>query len=127
MRLVHLADVAEVHLRRGGPDAAITMAGKRAGRQFDPHLVDVFCRHVADLDPGGEDVWDAVIALAPDAAVPLDAAEVDRVLEAMGDFVDLKSRGRSGTPVPWWSSPSTPAARWDCRSLSSPISPARDG
>jgi HD-GYP domain-containing protein (c-di-GMP phosphodiesterase class II) len=91
MRLVHLADVAEVHLRRGGPDAAITMARKRAGRQFDPHLVDVFCRHVGDLDPGGDDVWDAVIALAPDAAVPLDAAEVDRVLEAMGDFVDLKS------------------------------------
>ena len=91
MRLVHLADVAEVHLRRGGPEAAITMARKRRGTQFDPHLVDMFCLHVADLDPAEDDVWDQVIARAPDASVPLDAAEVDRVLEAMGDFVDLKS------------------------------------
>jgi DNA-binding CsgD family transcriptional regulator len=51
----------------------------------------MFCLHVPDLDPAEDDVWDQVIARAPDASVPLDAAEVDRVLEAMGDFVDLKS------------------------------------
>ncbi len=96
MRLVHLADVAEVHLRHGGPEAAVAMARDRRGTQLDPHLVDVFCRHVADVVPGGGDSWERVIALAPDAGAPLGTAEADAVLEAIGDFVDLKSPWTAG-------------------------------
>jgi len=91
MRLVHLADVAEVHLRSGGVDAAVAMARQRSGTQFDPSLVSVFCEHVRELMPAEEDVWERAIQLAPDSDQALTHGELDALLEAMGDFVDLKS------------------------------------
>jgi HD-GYP domain-containing protein (c-di-GMP phosphodiesterase class II) len=91
MRIVHLADVGEVHLRSGGVDAAVAMARQRSGTQFDPALVDVFCEHVRELMPAEEDVWRRAIQLAPDSDQVLTGGELDSLLEAMGDFVDLKS------------------------------------
>jgi HD-GYP domain-containing protein (c-di-GMP phosphodiesterase class II) len=92
MRLVHLADVAEVHLRSGGVEAAVAMARERSGTQFDPALVSVFCEHVPELMPLVEDdVWQSAIQLAPDSDRVLTESELDALLEAMGDFVDLKS------------------------------------
>lgn len=43
IRVVHLADVAEVYRRAGGVDAAVEVARRRRGTQFDPTLVDRFC------------------------------------------------------------------------------------
>jgi HD-GYP domain-containing protein (c-di-GMP phosphodiesterase class II) len=91
MRIVHLADVAEVHLRSGGVDGAAAMARQRSGTQFDPALVDVFCEHLGELMPADDDVWARAIALAPDSDQVLTDGEMDSLLEAMGDFVDLKS------------------------------------
>ena len=91
MRIVHLADVGEVHLRSGGVDAAVAMARQRSGTQFDPALVSVFCEHAQDLMPTEEDVWQRAIQLAPDSDQVLTDGELDALLEAMGDFVDLKS------------------------------------
>src|SRR5436853_129404 len=42
VRVVHLAEVAEVHLRRGGARAAVAMAEARSGSQFDPGVVTAF-------------------------------------------------------------------------------------
>ena len=92
MRLVHLADVAEVHLRSGGVDAVVAMARARSGTQFDPALVSVFCEHVGELLPlVDDDVWQFAIQLAPESDRLLTDGELDVLLEAMGDFVDLKS------------------------------------
>ena len=44
MRVVQLADVAEVHLRLAGVDGAVAMARSRSGTQFDPAIAATFGR-----------------------------------------------------------------------------------
>ncbi len=92
-RLVSLADVVEVFHRAGGVPAAISVARDRSGTQFDPALVDVFCRDAAELFDGIESAttWDAVIAAEPDLEVVLTDEELDAALAAMANFADLKS------------------------------------
>jgi hypothetical protein len=64
---VQLADVATVFHRSLGIDAAIAVARERRGTQFDPALVDLFCRRAPalldGLDSGTN--WEAVIAAEP--------------------------------------------------------------
>ncbi len=92
-RLAQLAEYTEVAHRVGGPDAAADLARHRAGKQFDPRLVDALCRGTdevfADLDTAR--TWDAVIAAEPTLGVRLSGDDVDRALVAVADFVDLKS------------------------------------
>ena len=92
MRVTQLADTAEVFLRTGGVDAAMTMVRKRRGTQFDPELADLFCAQARELtkDLMEIDPWPAALAAAPDDAV-LTGQELDSVLMAIGDFADLKS------------------------------------
>ncbi|GAA3327433.1 HD domain-containing phosphohydrolase [Paeniglutamicibacter sulfureus] len=97
MRIAQLADAAEVFLRSGGIDAAVAMVAARRGTQFDPEIADLFCARAPELSRGLMlgDPWPAVLASAP-ADEPLDAAGLDSVLEAMGDFADLKSPWTTG-------------------------------
>ncbi len=92
-RLVNLADVVEVFHRAGGIEAAIAVARERSGTQFDPDLVDLFCAEApslfAELDAATS--WDAVIAAEPALALVLSDAQLDASLEAIADFVDIKS------------------------------------
>jgi HD-GYP domain-containing protein (c-di-GMP phosphodiesterase class II) len=92
-RIVNLADVVEVFHRVGGTEAAISVARERSGTQFDPALVDVFCSAAdemfAELD--AVTTWDAVIGGEPGLAAWLSDSEFDNALEAIADFVDLKS------------------------------------
>ena len=98
MRIVHLADVAEVHLRERGPGAAVAMARRRSGTQFDPQVVAALTRAPDEVFAGldGADVWPAALDLAPDPDRPLSDPELDALLIAIGDFVDLKSPFRHG-------------------------------
>lgn len=97
MRIVHLSDVAEVYLRAGGPSAATAMARERSGTQFDPSLVEVLCRHEAELERWvAGDVWQLAIHSAPDGDRMLSGDELDGLLQVMGDFVDLKSPWTAG-------------------------------
>ena len=98
MRVVQLADVAEVHLRQYGPDAAVEMARRRSGTQFDPAVVSILDRYSTDVlgDVPGDDAWAAALQQAPDSDRPLTAVELDELLVALGDFVDLKSGFRHG-------------------------------
>ncbi len=98
MRLVHVADVSEVHLREHGPDAAIEVARRRRGTQFDPLVVDALCFASRDVLDGldGFDIWPVALGEAPDLDRPLSDAELDDLLMAMGDFIDLKSPFRQG-------------------------------
>ena len=57
-RLVILADVMAAYQATEGPAAAVRVARERAGTQFDPDLVEVFCQNasevLADLDAAGQ-------------------------------------------------------------------------
>jgi HD-GYP domain-containing protein (c-di-GMP phosphodiesterase class II) len=92
-RLVQLANPMEVFSRRHGIEAARSIARKHSGSQYDPHLVEVFCTHatelLADLDVDSD--WDAVLRIAPEPAHTVVGPDLDDVLEAIADLVDLKS------------------------------------
>ena len=92
-RLVNLADVVEVFHRAGGVEAAMAVARERSGTQFDPELVDLFCAEASGVFAELDEVtsWDAVIAAEPALALVLSDAQLDASLEAMADFVDIKS------------------------------------
>jgi HD-GYP domain-containing protein (c-di-GMP phosphodiesterase class II) len=92
-RLINLADVVEVFGRTGGVEAAITVARERGGTQFDPDLVDAFCEQapmvLAELDETPS--WEAVISAEPSLGREISSEELDRALEAIGEFAELKS------------------------------------
>ena len=92
-RLVNLADVVEVFHQAGGVEAAVAVARQRRGTQFDPALVDLFCDHADELFGELESVtsWEALMAAEPRLDRQLDESELDTALEAVADFVDLKS------------------------------------
>lgn len=92
-RIVNLADVMEVCHRTGGLAMAISVARQRRGTQFDPALVDAFCSIAAGLfeELAAVTTWNAVIADEPGLAVSMTDGEFDTALEAIAEFVDLKS------------------------------------
>ena len=90
MRVAQLADVAEVHHRAYGATAAIAEVRRRSGKQFDPNIVTVFIAAADDLLRENEDAWSTAAGLAPDPGEALSDSALDRLLRAMGDFVDLK-------------------------------------
>lgn len=92
-RIITLADVVEVYHRAGGVDAAVAVARDRSGSQFDPGLVDAFCAGAPEIlaDTGEEPTWDSVMSLEPAAALQLTGAALEAALEAIADFIDLKS------------------------------------
>jgi HD-GYP domain-containing protein (c-di-GMP phosphodiesterase class II) len=103
MRVVQIADDAEVFDRIGGPDAAVTMLRGRRGTEFDPALVDVCCTAADQLFAGLDQVdsWNAAIGdeATGDAATAdheLTEAELTTALEAFADYADLKSPSRLG-------------------------------
>jgi len=92
-RIVNLADVVEVFHRAGGLQAAISVARARSGTQFDPALVDVFGSAAGDVfaELDAATTWGAVIAEESGLTPWLSGAEFDAALEAIADFVDVKS------------------------------------
>ena len=84
-----------------GIDPAELM-GERRGRAYDPTVVDVFAQTgpglLAELDGGDE--WERALAAEPHPVVTVGIDQLDAVLAAFSDFVDLKSpwiRGHSRT------------------------------
>jgi len=98
-RLVHLADCIEwFHCSTCEGHAALEVARARSGTQFDPELVALFAAHHDEVIAGLDDIsaWDDVITLDPRLGVELDDQALDRALEALADFADLKSPCRTG-------------------------------
>lgn len=95
IRVWHIADVAEVHYARGGVQAAVEVVRGRRGSQFDPRLADIFLAHASDLmamlPEQVDDTWVGLLAAEPATARELSDEELDNVLEALADWVDLKS------------------------------------
>lgn len=90
-RIVQFADVVVPFHRAGGVGAAIAMARQRSGTQFDPELVNLFCTHASDVLDAMEDADSWGLAAEPGLRVSLTPDELDRALEAIADFTDLKS------------------------------------
>ena len=92
-RLAQLAEYAEVAHRLGGVEAAVALARKRAGGQFDPALAALLCAQPEAILGGLESArtWEAVIAAEPALGVRLSGERFDAALVAVADFVDLKS------------------------------------
>jgi HD-GYP domain-containing protein (c-di-GMP phosphodiesterase class II) len=92
-RIAQLAEFMEVAHRVGGVAGASALARRRAGRQFDPALAALLYADAAEIFGGLESVpaWQTVIASEPALVVELSADQLDRALEAIANFVDLKS------------------------------------
>ncbi|MFD4365874.1 HD domain-containing phosphohydrolase [Rhodococcus sp. NPDC058521] len=92
-QLVNLADVVEIFHRAGGIDSAVGVARQRSGTQFAPDLVELFCHEAPRMFDrlGNSNSWDAVMDAEPASVIWLSDAEFVAALEAVADFVDLKS------------------------------------
>src|SRR5919109_791497 len=97
-RIVVLADMVESFRRLGGDEAAVDVARRRAGGQFDPALAGHVCEHADALLAGLDEAtgWDAAIAAEPALATRLSGAALDSALAAIADFADLKSPYTTG-------------------------------
>ena len=97
-RLVQLAGPVEVFTRRHGLPAAVAMARRHRGTQFDPGLVTVFADHAAEVVDGLDQAasWDAVLEVEPQPSRRVGGTDLDSVLEAMADLADLKSPHLAG-------------------------------
>ena len=92
-RVSQLAEFVEVAHRSGGVDAAVALARKLGGSQFDPNVAARFSAAAGDILDGldAASTWDEVIAADPVLERPLRGEEFDEALGAVADFVDLKS------------------------------------
>jgi HD-GYP domain-containing protein (c-di-GMP phosphodiesterase class II) len=92
-RVAQLAEFVEVAHRLGGLDAAKALASRRSGKQFDPHLAKLLCEQAEQIFDGLDSVrtWDAVIGAEPGLAVVLSGERFDAALEAVANFIDIKS------------------------------------
>ena len=72
-RLAQLAEYMEVAHRVGGEDAAVAMARKRRGTQFDPDLANLICTDTVGIlgGLGAARTWDAVIGAEPALSMTL--------------------------------------------------------
>lgn len=93
VRLWHVADVAEVHFRRGGLDAARSVIAERRSTQFDPDVVAAFEDCCDSLFDGlsTDSSWDDLIATEPALRPVMNDSELDNAFEVMADYADLKS------------------------------------
>jgi HD-GYP domain-containing protein (c-di-GMP phosphodiesterase class II) len=91
VRVVHIAECATVYDALGGPGAARAVVRERAGTAFDPRLAEVFAAHAETLLAPAEHLWAEVVADPGYEAGPLTEAEADAGLQAIAQFVDLKS------------------------------------
>jgi HD-GYP domain-containing protein (c-di-GMP phosphodiesterase class II) len=92
-QLINLADVVEVFHRAGGVDAAVSVARERAGTQFDPELVAIFAGAAEELfaELEATEPWAAMTAAEQASRYLLAHERLDAALEAVADFVDVKS------------------------------------
>jgi HD-GYP domain-containing protein (c-di-GMP phosphodiesterase class II) len=92
-RVAGIAEYVEVANRMGGVEAVKELARERRGEQFDPALCDLVISEgeiiLADLDTVR--TWDAVIEAEPALAIVLSGERLDAALQAIANFVDMKS------------------------------------
>ncbi|HUO47258.1 MAG TPA: HD domain-containing phosphohydrolase [Acidimicrobiales bacterium] len=90
-RISHVAEACEVFQRTAGVDAAVEVVRARRGTHFDPAVSDAAMQDPGALFEGiDEHTVDHVLDAEPVERKPLTEDELDAVLEAVGDFCDLR-------------------------------------
>jgi HD-GYP domain-containing protein (c-di-GMP phosphodiesterase class II) len=98
VRIMQVARDATFQTLVRDEDGAGRILRERAGRAFDPDVVDVVLLerdHVLGFPEGGS-LWDAVLDAEPDPHRVLDRAQVDDALLSAGAFADLVSSDMTG-------------------------------
>jgi HD-GYP domain-containing protein (c-di-GMP phosphodiesterase class II) len=98
-RVVLVAQDALVFRRTHGTTAAVEMVRRRSGRAYDPAIAQAFCAGAGELfdelDQEGS-AWERALAAEPSPHRLLTGEALDRALEAVADYVDLKSPWTAG-------------------------------
>lgn len=91
VRLMQVAEDADLQHGLGGLEHAVSVVRKRAGAAFDPAVADAFCRAAPELVDGLESatLWESAMAAEPGGPVMLEDEGVDEGLRVFGDFADL--------------------------------------
>ena len=90
-RISHVSEACEVFHRIGGVEQALDMVRSRSGTHFDPQIVAAVCTDPAALFDGIDDhTFDQVLDGEPIERPPLSDEDLDRGLEAIGDFCDMR-------------------------------------
>ena len=90
-RISHVAEACEVIQRNYGTDRAVDMVRARTGTHFDPEIAAAVEADPHSLfDRIDDDTVGAVLGAEPSARPALSDQELDRALEAIGDFCDLR-------------------------------------
>jgi HD-GYP domain-containing protein (c-di-GMP phosphodiesterase class II) len=91
VRLMQVAEDADLQHGLGGLDQAVSVVRKRAGAAFDPAIVDAFCQAAPELLDGldGDALWERAMAAEPGEPAMLEGEQVDEGLRVFGDFADL--------------------------------------
>jgi HD-GYP domain-containing protein (c-di-GMP phosphodiesterase class II) len=90
-RISHVAEACEVLHRTGGVEPAVDMVRSRSGTHFDPAIA-------AAVEPDPDALFDGLddidihefLELEPIERTPLGEDDLDRALEAIGDFCDMR-------------------------------------
>jgi HD-GYP domain-containing protein (c-di-GMP phosphodiesterase class II) len=98
LRIAQLADTVEVRHRAAGVDGTVELVRQGSGTRFDPRLVSVWSSVAGEVlgSLDGESSWGTAIAAEPLGRKALSDDELDRALEAVADYADLKSPWFSG-------------------------------
>ena len=93
VRLAVVARDIEVLTRTRGLEATRESLRRRRERAFDPHVVDAFLEHGADIvaDIDAQDVWNEVLRREPGGPTSVSAGRIDEALTAFADFADAKT------------------------------------
>jgi HD-GYP domain-containing protein (c-di-GMP phosphodiesterase class II) len=91
IRAVHVATLATILARSMPPDEVAAAVQSRGGRQLDPALAKVFAANVGDLLVGLDGDLTALLLAEEPQALCFAGLTLDRALEAVADFGDLKT------------------------------------
>jgi HD-GYP domain-containing protein (c-di-GMP phosphodiesterase class II) len=90
-RISHVAEACEVFQRNAGVEEAVEMVRSRSGSHFDPEVAAAVSHAPESLfDSIAQDAVDEILAAEPVERSSLTDDELDLVLEAIGDFCDLR-------------------------------------
>jgi HD-GYP domain-containing protein (c-di-GMP phosphodiesterase class II) len=92
-RIANLARDLELLYRLGGAASAVAVARRRAGRAYDPRLVERFVAQSSEIlsSLDNRSPWDAALTLEPRPWRVLTGPDLDSAAEVFADFVDIKS------------------------------------
>jgi HD-GYP domain-containing protein (c-di-GMP phosphodiesterase class II) len=93
VRLMQVAQDADMAWQRGGPELASRSLAGRAGSGLDPLAVKAFLALGREVFCGldAPSAWDQMLLAEPGARPAVSGERLDACLSAMGDFADMKS------------------------------------